>query len=720
MAVAAVLDLGQRLQRERARRFVGRAAELELFAARLEVAPAAGTTWEQLDTDVPTDFFDPSDLFSVLWVHGPGGIGKSTLLTAYAEAARNADFTVARVDGGRIRPTPAGIRVAVRDSLAASQAPTLRSRSVVMIDAAERLDAAEEWLREEFLPALPAGTLVVIAGRRPPGEPWRSDPGWRDLLRVVSLRNLLPEAVRALLDAERIPGALLGQVMALTHGHPLAVSLLIDAMRRSDTSSELPRTLGEFPDLVAALLQRLVDEAPSGRHRAALQVSAHAPVTTEPMLRAVLPDCDADEVSELWDWLRDLTIMEDVQAGIRPHDVARDILEADLRWRDPDAYADIHRRVRGHVVDQLRASAGNPEALQQAVADLLFFVRGHPVAGIGWDWDAFGEPPGECIQSAQVEQILAMTRAAQGDRQAELVGHWLRRQPEAFRLFRDSAGEVAGFVARLSLHLARPEDIATDPGAAVLWRYAQLHHPHRPGEQVLAWRFLVDRDPDERHPRLSATLFGVWHISDILLRPPTAWDFIANYSDLDYWQPFFNHWDFVHLPEADYQIDSIRYVTFAHDWRRVGVSEWLERTAARELGEPVGQPVEPAAALSHEEFVTAVKEALRSLHQPQALLQNSLLASSMVQTALREHPDGRPDQVLRGLIFEAAEVLKSDPRADNQYRVLDRTYLRPAPTQEKAAELLDLPFSTYRRYRDRGVETITDWLWERDIDSAAS
>ena len=104
MAVAAVLDLGQRLQRERARRFVGRAAELELFAARLEVAPAAGTTWEQLDTDVPTDFFDPSDLFSVLWVHGPGGIGKSTLLAAYAETARNAGFTVAQVDGARLQP----------------------------------------------------------------------------------------------------------------------------------------------------------------------------------------------------------------------------------------------------------------------------------------------------------------------------------------------------------------------------------------------------------------------------------------------------------------------------------------------------------------------------------------------------------------------------------------------------------------------------------------
>jgi replication-associated recombination protein RarA len=166
------------------------------------------------EADVPTGSIEPSDLFSVLWVHGPGGIGKSTLLAAYAETARGAGFTVAQVDGGRIRPTPAGIRAAVRHSPEVSQASTLRSSTVVIIDAAERLDAAEEWLREVYLPAMSAKTLVVIASRRPPGEPWRSDPGWRDLLRVVSLRNLLPEAVRALLDAERIPKELLGQVMA--------------------------------------------------------------------------------------------------------------------------------------------------------------------------------------------------------------------------------------------------------------------------------------------------------------------------------------------------------------------------------------------------------------------------------------------------------------------------------------------------------------------------
>ena len=692
-------DLGQRLERERARRFVGRAPELELFAARLE---ASSRSEIARDRDA---------LFSVLWVHGPGGIGKSTLLRNLTAAARKADFTVAEVDGGRVMPTPAGIRAALRQPA---------ERRVIMFDAAERLQPADSWLREEFLPALPAETLVVIASRRPPDAAWLADPGWRDLLRVISLRNFSPDHTRVLLEVEGISTQLLDQVMALTHGHPLAVSLLIDAVRRSGPMADVPATLQDLPDVVTALLNRLVDQAPTGRHRAALQVSAHAAVTTEPLLRAVLP-ADPQEASDLWDWLRDVTIMEDAHSGLRPHDVARDVLEAELRWRDPDTYADIHRRLRGYLVDQVKSSAGNPDALQHAAADLIFLIRDHPIGGAHWDWEALDEGlEQKPVEPEEAEVIIAMTRTTQGEQQADLAAHWLDCQPEAFRVFRDPDGEIAGYAARLALHLARPEDIAVDPGTTALWAYAQQHRTPRPGEQVLAWRFLVDRDPDERHPRISGTMFGAWHVSDILLRPTTAWEFDACYTDLEHWEEFFNHWDFVHAPEADYIVGTTRYVAFAHDWRRVGVADWLERTAARELGEQVSvSPTASAAVLSHEEFATSVKQALRSLHQPQALLRNPLLASGMVQSALREHPENRPDQILRALILDAAQVLKSDPRAESQYRVLDRTYLRPAPTQEKAAEVLDLPFSTYRRYRDHATEAITDWLWDKDIDSTA-
>ena len=51
---------------------------------------------------------------------------------------------------------------------------------------------------------------------------WRSfSVGWRDLLRVVALRNLSPDQTRALLQVEGVSIDLLDQVMALTHGHPL-------------------------------------------------------------------------------------------------------------------------------------------------------------------------------------------------------------------------------------------------------------------------------------------------------------------------------------------------------------------------------------------------------------------------------------------------------------------------------------------------------------------
>jgi hypothetical protein len=623
------------------------------------------------------------------------------------------------VDCGRITPSPEAIRTAVNDSLtnsAGSSAPP----ALIIIDSAEQLGSAEEWLRDEFLPGVPINSVVVIASRRPPDAAWLSDPGWRDMLRVILLSNLSAAHIRTLLEVEGIDVDLLDQVMALTYGHPLGASLLIDVIRRAGHGAEVPRPLADQPDLVAALLQRFVDLVPSSHHRAALQVAAHARVTTEPVLRAVLPSSDASEVSKLWDWLRDLTFMEESHSGIRPHELARDVLEADLRWRDPEAYADMHRRLRGYLVDTVRAHAGNPERLHNAAAELLFLLHDHPLVGPFWNWNALSEGVQQRLEPGEAEMIIAMTRAAQGDQQAELAGHWLRRQPEGFRVFRASEGEVYGYAACLSLNRARPEDLQVDPAAAALWDYAQRHRAPRPGEQVLAWRFHIDRDLDERHSCRSGAILAAWQIADILTRPPTAWEFVASYSDLDYWQPLLNHWDFGHLPEVDYQIGATRYVTFGHDWRRVGVSNWLERTAARELGEQVSvQSTEPASTLSQEEFAVSVKQALRSLHQPQTLRYNPLLGSSMVQITLRQHPDDRPDKVLQGLIFGAAQVLKSDPRAESHYRVLDRTYLRPAPTQEKAAELLDLPFSTYRRYRDRGIAAITEWLWDQDLESTA-
>jgi hypothetical protein len=51
---------------------------------------------------------------------------------------------------------------------------------------------------------------------------------------------------------------------------------------------------------------------------------------------------------------------------------------------------------------------------------------------------------------------------------------------------------------------------------------------------------------------------------------------------------------------------------------------------------------------------------------------------------------------------------------------LEHTYLLPTPGQEAAAELLGLPFSTYRYQLSAAIARITDWLWQRELgaDSA--
>jgi predicted DNA-binding protein (UPF0251 family) len=71
--------------------------------------------------------------------------------------------------------------------------------------------------------------------------------------------------------------------------------------------------------------------------------------------------------------------------------------------------------------------------------------------------------------------------------------------------------------------------------------------------------------------------------------------------------------------------------------------------------------------------------------------------------------------LLREIVTSAAVALGRDPREVRAFRAVDRTYLRPATTQERAAEVLGLPFSTYRRHLAEGVRRVAAVLWEQEL-----
>jgi hypothetical protein len=678
--------LGAALRQARQRRFVGRAGELELFRAAVE----GSARW------------------SVLFVHGPGGVGKTALLTAFAEAAEAAGVPARRVDLRGAELSPPGF-------VAAAGGRVLESprRQVLLVDTYERAAALDRWVREEFLPGLGAEVLVVLAGRDAPGSGWLEDPGWRDLLRVVALRNLAPGDARSLLRAGGVAAELHDRMLELTHGHPLALSLLIDVLaQREERGGPSVEDLGQAPDVLGALLERFLAGVTSERHRRALEVCAHTRATTEDLLRTAL---EVEDAGALFEWLRRLSFVEEGVDGLFPHDLARDALDADLRWRDRARYADVHHRVRRHVVARIRAGAGREQ--QRAAADLHFLHRANPGIRRFYHWASLGQAYADGVRGDDVATVVAMVERFEGAESAALARFWLEHRPRAFRVFRrPGRDEAFGFAVLLPLHELSAGELAADPGAAAMRAYAMAHGAPRPGEAVFAFRTFMDAEAYQA-PSESFNMATIVSVQHYVSCPHLAWDFIGGWADPDAIAPFMAHIDYARVPEADFEVGGRRYGVFAHDWRRMGLEAWFDMMEARELAdEPAGgtPPTLPPAALalSQAEFAGGVRAALRDLRRPDALAANPLAVARVV----RDRGAGEPvAEVLEALLREAVASLQADPRDEKLHRALDRTYLRAAPSHEAAAELLGVPLSSFRRHLARGTERVTAWLWEREL-----
>ncbi|GAA0268435.1 ATP-binding protein [Cryptosporangium japonicum] len=653
--------LGEELEELRRQSFVGRDAEIAAFRAALDAS-------------------------GVIFVYGPGGVGKSALLAVFAHLAAERGRTPIRVDARHL-------------ALGAATLPTLTGaeRAVLLIDTYELLDPVDDWVRDTYLPALPSDCLVVIAGREGPGPRWRADPAWRALLRIVTLGNLPREDGHAWLTAQGLPSDARDRLLTISRGHPLTLSLLIDAVRRGAE----PRALGDVPDVVGALIERIVGDAPSPRHRAALEVCAHAPVTTEDLLRTMI----GGDVGEVFAWLRSRPFVDESPHGLHPHDAVREVLEADLRWRDPERYADLYHRKLAAFPHQVRALPGERDRLQLLMRTVVLNGARSGLEALS----ALAPPMGTYADPLTEDDrapVVTMTAAWQGAEQAELAAYWMDRRPEAFRAFRTATGELCGYTACLEVTEA---DLGVDPGVDALWRYASKLGGPRSGERVRVWRFFLDREQGQR-PSPSLTLFVACQMLDIIqLRDDTAWTFVAALEDADRWTPTMEFLDFWAAPEAEFPIGGSRYPVYAHDWRRAGIPEWTEVLHARQLG----LPARPAArsidepVLTRPEFDDAVRSAVRTLHAPDQFLANPLLRARMIR---RSTGAGRtPAEVLRRMIETAIESLPADAS-----EVMTRTFLRPTVAQERLAAELHLSFNTYRRHRDRAVASLAAALWEHE------
>ena len=285
--------------------------------------------------------------------------------------------------------------------------------------------------------------------------------------------------------------------------------------------------------------------------------------------------------------------------------------------------------------------------------------------------------------------------------------------------------EVLGFLITVALHETSEQDWIKDPAVRAAWTTIQNRAPLRSGEGALYFRFWMAAETYQAVSPIQSLIFvdvvrsphdpGAGVHSIPLRRSPNFWAPVLTYADLH------------RLPEAEFESDGgdlrHRFGVYGHDWRIVPPLAWLALLAERGIASQPLAAAPPASValvvLSRPEFESAVQNALRHFTRPDQLADNPLLNSRLVaeEGGLQQGESDRVEH-LRRRINSAAELLQQSARDAKLYRALDRLFSRPTPTQEAAAEILDLPFSTYRRHLRAGVAHIVNVLWQWELGNA--
>ncbi len=634
-------------------RFVGRTCELGLLERCLGDDPPA----------------------SVVLVHGPGGIGKSTLLRELARRAGDRGLDTFFVEGRELPPMP--------DSLEAVLAGARNSEApLVLIDTYERMTALDGYLRRGLLPSLPDRTVVVIAGRMPPDPAWFSG-GWEGIATELELDALDVTEAMSLLAAYGLTDDRALAVVDWAEGSPLALALAAET--GASDSDWRPEEGSERPEIVRSLIRRLVESELDGVRLSALGVASIARVTTVELLRAVLPDVNAQEAYEQ---LRALTFTEPLADGLTLHELVRKALHADMRRRDQERERELRRRIVDYLYQQ--AQGGDP---------LLAIEMAHLIenAAIKWGfgWEGSVDYRIDDLGPGDADQIVRQLTERDFGEWWLLGRRYFDDAPERVAIARDREDRLCGYLICMSPSTA-PEFALDDPLFGP-W-IAHARGDAQLGDSVL-WHTSIDFTGDRRG-RVQAMLGMAGVLRSGAPNPRFAYMPI-NPSNPDA-LTFARALGAEHIVGLDFEMGRRRIECHRIDYGPGGLIAAQRRVVYAELGLSPPTIAQPSQTGFDSE---AVREALRNFRVPHELARSPL--------ATGQTPEDRAESV-RELLRDAAERAFGDNENEKLLRrVLIRGYIEPAASHEQAAIDLSLSRAAYFRRLRAAAERVAEYLASR-------
>lgn len=552
--------IAERLSEATRRSFVGRDAELTLLrdAAR-----------------------DPDPPFIVGFVHGPGGIGKSSLLAQLA-ASLEPEVPAIRLDCRDVEPTPRGVLEAVSGALGedapgadpgtvAAALAARPGRTLLAFDTYELFAILDTWMRRAFLPRLPDSVAVVIASRDLPSAAWLTDPGWAGLVREVRLRPLGQADAIAMLRSRGLGELQAARANRFARGHPLALELAAAAQQDEPAPGIAP----DPPSgVVGRLLDAVLEDLPP-QTIATIEAASTTRRVTAPILRALL---ERDDVRDAFDDLRRLPFADRGPEGLVLHDVVRETVARDLAERDPEAHARYRRRAWAfHSAGARQPTPGTD--LWEVTADLIYLIR-NPVLRDACFPPGSGEHVVEPATPADAGAIARIARAHEGPAARDLLMRWWELHPEAFSVARAPDGAPAALVHVAEIGTVDPGLLRSDPVASA-WCDHLRRVPPEPGDRVLVMRrWLGEATGEMLAPEVAACWLDVKRVY-IQLRPRLS-RLYSTMADPAALAPIFDPLGFAPAGDA-VAIGGRPYQPVWLDFGEGSVDGWLSRLVDAEI-----------------------------------------------------------------------------------------------------------------------------------------
>ncbi len=279
----------------------------------------------------------------ILFVHGPGGIGKSALLRASGRLAEDAGF---RVETHDARTLQGGLDDLLR--VLADQAAAPR---FLIVDEVDHLGSMLAPLRDALLDRLAEHARIVLAGRSEPEQSWRAN-GLPAIVVDLPLGPLSDDRADAFLAQRGIGDpAHRARILAWARGYPLALTVAASAPG-GPSGVSLEGHLEER--LVAWLAGRSILDV----DREVLEAAAIARVLDGRLLAAALPGRNTREIMPR---LQSLPVTQPLGSGVSLHPVLAGAIRDRLRVTAPQRYRTLVRRIAEHLAT--RARLGDMEAL---------------------------------------------------------------------------------------------------------------------------------------------------------------------------------------------------------------------------------------------------------------------------------------------------------------------------------------------------------------------